>query len=792
MKYCEQEGLRYPDDAVKCRACGRSLVDALPMSSLPDGVMLLATFACPEDSCRMLVAPPKTKFCAMCGEELKPISYELWMDKFVRPAMDKSITDVLLDRSALFPPIGELGLARADADHRLNELLKQRTGVDLTVMDTWIEETGLALANNAKTEAARQRALRHAQKLNIDLGCASSVVEALALKIHSSDVGAIDSSSEESFSEKNTRPEPEHLRSTSIRFQEVQPKSQPNELDQGQNSAKSFYRDLITGGAVTNDLVFLSAEKSASKAGLKNRGEFLREVTHKQGTFILFKDGNNGWVLPNPFVVYRRNSLATFFPHPTRDEYQNSKQNIEPLFAVPAGNGRWKLSPPRNGAKSEEVAIRGRQEGNRDKRPVLEFPLAAVECQQKLEGFAKVVRHDGFRHMLVDELEGKGEFSVTTETGLAKNSDDLFAVPRITAFQSERTYLNLYAGYYEGDTRERGEVWILKPAIVDKVSGGWKLRQKGVLQVGNKPKGEVLPRPPDRIEKPSLGAGTLEEPRPTDVSNKVFEKTKHWLVGAILIALGVVLLSLLLRSVFRTPNAPIRDGTMVGVSGGTFLMGRSDGEENERPQHLVVIKTFQIDRYEVTRDQYLKFVAATKQKTPSGWPNGRYAVGTADFPAVGIDWYGADAYCKWLGKRLPTEEEWEFAARGTDGRKYPWGNDWKSGYANAENASLGLADVDKFKGASPYGAIGMVGNAWEWTASKLAPYPGGRLPPDELGDGKFDLRVIRGGSWESNRTSATTTYRWGWPASGGADYSNTGFRCVKDVAVEMPTQARSR
>jgi formylglycine-generating enzyme required for sulfatase activity/predicted Ser/Thr protein kinase len=225
---------------------------------------------------------------------------------------------------------------------------------------------------------------------------------------------------------------------------------------------------------------------------------------------------------------------------------------------------------------------------------------------------------------------------------------------------------------------------------------------------------------------------------------------------------------------------PVAPAGMVYVPGGEFMMGRDEkdgGDEYERPAHKVSVKPFFIDANDVTRQQYQDFVSKTGHQSSSNWLGKNFPAGTGNLPVTDVNWDDANAYAKWAGKRLPTEEEWEFAARGTDDRRYPWGNDWQSGSANANGASKSLADVGSYKGESPYGVMDMVGNAWQWTASKLAAYPGGQLSKQPSGD----LRVIRGGSFTESKDEATTTYRRGYPARGNYDYANTGFRCAKDV-----------
>lgn len=243
---------------------------------------------------------------------------------------------------------------------------------------------------------------------------------------------------------------------------------------------------------------------------------------------------------------------------------------------------------------------------------------------------------------------------------------------------------------------------------------------------------------------------------------------------------------------------------MVYISGGEFVMGREGGNIAEAPAHKVTVKSFYMDVYEVTNEDYEKFVRAENYKSPAIWKNGKYEVTDAKKPVTGINWGDANAYAKWAGKRLPTEEEWEFAARGTDGRLYPWGDVWQENLANVNKvqtnekagqprtveeqrliAIANSAPVGEFKGVSPFGLYDMVGNVWEWTSSDFKPYPNGRLDgkKNQLNEYAAALKVLRGGNFGSERNDATTTNRIGYPARNLplSDYYKTGFRCVKDL-----------
>lgn len=234
----------------------------------------------------------------------------------------------------------------------------------------------------------------------------------------------------------------------------------------------------------------------------------------------------------------------------------------------------------------------------------------------------------------------------------------------------------------------------------------------------------------------------------------------------------------------RAASSPAAPEGMVHVPGGDFMMGDDNGDELQRPAHKVTVRPFYIDKYEVTCEEYEKFVLETRTRPPSNWVNGRCQPERRRWPVTGVDWASARAYAARLNKRLPSEAEWEFAARGPAGLRYPWGNEWKPNAANADNTSRGhMTNVGEYAdGASPFGAYDMVGNAWEWTADDLTSYDGGALP-ERLATGEKVNRgkVIRGGYWDSLKgEDATTTFRMGY-APQGKDYSNTGFRCVQDV-----------
>jgi formylglycine-generating enzyme required for sulfatase activity len=224
-------------------------------------------------------------------------------------------------------------------------------------------------------------------------------------------------------------------------------------------------------------------------------------------------------------------------------------------------------------------------------------------------------------------------------------------------------------------------------------------------------------------------------------------------------------------------ESPAPPEDMVLIEAGNYYIGRDDGDIYARPKHIVTLSAFYIDRTEVTNAEYKKFIDATGHKAPAGWINDNYPQGQDRMPVTGVSWQDAADYAAWVGKRLPTEAEWEAAARGADGRIYPWGNQWRSDLANI--GTTGIVEVGRYKGgASPAGALDMIGNVWEWTADEFKLYPGSTAPmPASIKPGRT-FRVIRGGAYDGNQMH-DATYRGFVDASRG--YDKTGFRCAKSA-----------
>lgn len=234
-------------------------------------------------------------------------------------------------------------------------------------------------------------------------------------------------------------------------------------------------------------------------------------------------------------------------------------------------------------------------------------------------------------------------------------------------------------------------------------------------------------------------------------------------------------------------------GEMVWVEGGSFRMGCDPAVEtclaDETPLHSVWLDGYFIDKYEVTNGQYQRCVNERRCTMPAPWGSAMrsYYYGNrafAEFPVINVTWQQAATYCSWLGKRLPTEAEWEKAARGpADTRRYPWGNDeatcnWANivepgGYCVGDTAKVGSSPA----GASPYGAMDMAGNVWEWTADWYAEdYYGVSPSANPTGPASGQGKVLRGGSWWEDASQARIARRvMDNPAN---RYDRLGFRCV--------------
>ncbi len=285
-----------------------------------------------------------------------------------------------------------------------------------------------------------------------------------------------------------------------------------------------------------------------------------------------------------------------------------------------------------------------------------------------------------------------------------------------------------------------------------------------------------------------------------------------------------VLLCSLIVSSAGMPLASGKPDDMVLVPTGEFRMGApagSGGLPDEQPERAVLLSAFYIDRFEVTNEAYLLFVSLTGHRMPENsnpaatlWKDRRPMPGIERHPVVNVSWTDADAYCRWAGKRLPTEAEWEKAARGTDGRRYPWGDqwdvlltnsasywagrtvqfdsgaDWEAFWVKGEGAHIakekGLngevltMPVGSFPGSvSVYGLFDMAGNVAEWVQDWYDPnyYPSGPLT-NPTGPPRGAIKSMRGGSWLKPAVSLRTSDRdWGTIDSRP---SGTGFRCAQD------------
>ncbi|MBI5296550.1 MAG: SUMF1/EgtB/PvdO family nonheme iron enzyme [Chloroflexi bacterium] len=330
------------------------------------------------------------------------------------------------------------------------------------------------------------------------------------------------------------------------------------------------------------------------------------------------------------------------------------------------------------------------------------------------------------------------------------------------------------------------------------------LREKNAREAAEKIKREQA------VQSIPLGEKPSGKSAPAQISNRKPTKPKIpvWVMG--LLALGLVSLSVWGMSRFITPFGI--GSTMIGEDGmtlmyvpaGDFLMGSTDAaswaSSDEKPQHTVTLDAFWIDQTEVTNKMYSLCVSAGVCNEPSNnssstrssyYGNSEFD----DYPVLYVDWNMARTYCQWAGRDLPTEAQWEKAARGTDGRIYPWGNDFDCHKGNFDDETQidsyvvpGGENCDGFpetapvgsftSGQSPYGAYDMAGNVWEWVRDWYdETYYQNSPLANPFGPDSGQYRVLRGGSWNSINSNTRSAYRY--RAGPANSYSNLGFRCSR-------------
>ena len=268
---------------------------------------------------------------------------------------------------------------------------------------------------------------------------------------------------------------------------------------------------------------------------------------------------------------------------------------------------------------------------------------------------------------------------------------------------------------------------------------------------------------------------------------------KHYTVLCIIIGLSIYLVACggdESQESVQDPQAPtevrrttIDVETMVLIPAGEVSLGTNLKTDltfgTEADPRVVFVQAFYIDKYEVTNGQYAKFLSETEHRKPKFWDDAMLNV--PEQPVVGVNWEDAEVYAAWAGKRLPTASEWEKAARGIDGRLYPWGNDYDATRGNFDDGggmdgstdghAMAPAPVGNFiNGVSPYGLHDMAGNVWEWVTEQQSGQP-------KTTNG--ETYAIRGGSWTNGAGDTRTTVAYIYPAQCSDHSSSVGFRCAK-------------
>jgi|TARA_B110000116_G_scaffold263909_1_gene271041 formylglycine-generating enzyme required for sulfatase activity len=293
-----------------------------------------------------------------------------------------------------------------------------------------------------------------------------------------------------------------------------------------------------------------------------------------------------------------------------------------------------------------------------------------------------------------------------------------------------------------------------------------------------------------------------------------------------------ILLNIFILTVFMFSSLPFKaqadssdTENMILINAGGFMRGIDEDPgnnklpspkevfEDEGPARMVYLSSYYIDKYEVSNSQYKSFMRATDYAAPAYWDHRQLNI--TNHPVTGVNWHDASAYCRWNKKRLPTEAEWEKAARGPAGSIYPWGNTIDIKKANFSKGNTGkkmvTTPIDSYpEGKSYYGVYNMAGNVFEWVQDWYDPdfykdeksavrnVKGPNLGTEIGIEGKYDVKlrygqkkVIRGGSWFAPAESITTTHRfWNNPMNNSYGVG-LGIRCARDIKDNSRMEARS-